>query len=516
MNTTFKFLKINFLLILISSALAAQNNFLKAVSSLESFYNPIINQSTDLGYIITGVAFTGGGERVFLMKTDSSANVQWTYFYETNHNSNGSGVVPFQNGYLISGVTVMNNVIYSLLFKTDSLGTIEWTRAYGGIPHTEGSMKMILVRDKIFIAGLSTYPGPIYNNLDFGLKMLDSLGNILWSKTYGNQHSDYLTDFQKTNDGGFILCGSTVTGNDSLDLGILIVKTDSLGTMQWTKTYRNSRYQHSFKIIQDASGDYTIIGNYYEQSSSVSFLLHIDTIGQIKWAKHYRNIVNTSLSKINNENNLVAGYLTDSLGNILNSVVMETDSLGNLLWAKNYSDTLSIVWNDIIYNNDNGYTLAGMGNDVQGRSLVILKIDSFGFLECPYSDIFSFVTNISFNDTSVAIETNRNDSTITTTLPIIPIHTNTTTICNTLAISNTLTQEAVEIYPNPFSSQIYIKNFSATEEIMINVYNVLNKNVFFSKQNSTEPINLSSLNTGIYFVDIKWDNKNVRKIIVKI
>ncbi len=516
MKITIKIIKAILLFIFISSAISAQNNFLKIVSSSESFNGSTISQNTDHSYIITGTAWTANGEQVFLMKTDSFANVEWTSYYDHVLYSNGKSGLQFQNGYIISGTIVTNNGNFSLLFKTDSLGAIEWERAYGTFSFSENGMKMILDRDKILLGGMLTHPGPVFSNLDFGLKMIDSLGNILWSKKYGGPASDILIDFFKTNDEGFILCGISTSPNDSLDWGILIVKTDSMGTMQWTKTYQNGYYHHSCKIVQDDNGEYTIAGNYYEQPFLTSYLLHIDSIGQQIWAKQYHDMVYNCIQKTNDAGHVVGGYLSDSMGTILNGAVVTTDSAGNLLDARNYTDTISTIWDQIINNNEYGYTLVGHGDEVTERWEIILKVDSTGFLECPHSNFSPLVTNITFIDTSIAIESDQNDSTIIPALNKIPIQTIETVICQTNSISNEIMSEEIEIYPNPFSSQINIKLSLTSDDIIINIYNVLGKIVFSSIQKSTELINLVSLSPGIYFVDIQWGNKKVRKKIIKI
>ncbi len=67
----------------------------------------------------------------------------------------------------------------------------------------------------------------------------DSVGNLLWSKTYGGSGHDYGYSLSLTNDGGFLIGGST--NSFGLDSNyIYIIKTDSSGVLQWSKVYHNA------------------------------------------------------------------------------------------------------------------------------------------------------------------------------------------------------------------------------------------------------------------------------------
>lgn len=63
-------------------------------------------------------------------------------------------------------------------------------------------------------------------NYDYYLIKTDSVGDILWSKTYGGTNQDRCFDMKITSDGGYILAGNTMSfGNGRLYL----VKTDQYG-----------------------------------------------------------------------------------------------------------------------------------------------------------------------------------------------------------------------------------------------------------------------------------------------
>ncbi len=71
--------------------------------------------------------------------------------------------------------------------------------------------------------------------------------DILWEKSYGGKHSEYLFDAQPTPDSGFILAGSSLspkTGNKTEeaagDLDYWVWKMDEKGEPDWQKSFGGS------------------------------------------------------------------------------------------------------------------------------------------------------------------------------------------------------------------------------------------------------------------------------------
>ena len=78
------------------------------------------------------------------------------------------------------------------------------------------------------------------------------------------------------------------------------------------------------------------------------------------------------------------------------------------------------------------------------------------------------------------------------------------------------------VYPNPATDMLNIEvNASQASEMSINVYNIMGQNVMSQNVNITtgmnlRPINVSELNSGIYFVTVKANGfENTMKFIVK-
>ena len=88
--------------------------------------------------------------------------------------------------------------------------------------------------------------------------------------------------FRETFDGGYIYCGvSSYNGNDAI-----VVKLDSIRTIEWAKTYSGPSIEAATYIEQTPDSGY-IMNALYDGGSfySKSWLLRLDTNGDTLWTK---------------------------------------------------------------------------------------------------------------------------------------------------------------------------------------------------------------------------------------
>jgi len=77
----------------------------------------------------------------------------------------------------------------------------------------------------------------------------DSLGDILWIKTIGGYYNDYAYRVQQTADHGYVLsCETESFGAGGSDAWL--IKTDSLGDTLWTRTYGGALYEVAYWVQQ--------------------------------------------------------------------------------------------------------------------------------------------------------------------------------------------------------------------------------------------------------------------------
>ena len=94
---------------------------------------------------------------------------------------------------------------------------------------------------------------------DIYIVKLDGSGNVSWTKTIGGSFSDYARSIIRSSDGGFVVAGYTNSfGAGGYD--IYIVKLDSLGNVLWTKTIGGSFSDYANSIIQSSDGGFVVAG----------------------------------------------------------------------------------------------------------------------------------------------------------------------------------------------------------------------------------------------------------------
>src|SRR5690606_22646967 len=103
---------------------------------------------------------------------------------------------------------------------------------------------------------------------DYWVLKFDSSGNIEWQKTIGGDQDDTLNDLKQTQDGGYILAGSSASGisgektepsRGNLDYWIL--KLSATGNIEWQKTFGGDALDIALDILQIPDGSYILAGN---------------------------------------------------------------------------------------------------------------------------------------------------------------------------------------------------------------------------------------------------------------
>ncbi len=165
--------------------------------------------------------------------------------------------------------------------KLDSSGSVQWQNSIGG-NSIEWLYSIQQTTDEGYILGGISYSdssGDKYEDnlgdlnplitVDYWIVKLDSAGVIQWENTIGGNNSDGLRYIQQTVEGGYILGGSSASdstgdkteNNISSSGDIWIIKTDSLGNIQWQNTIGGSNLDILYSLQQTIEGEYILGGS---------------------------------------------------------------------------------------------------------------------------------------------------------------------------------------------------------------------------------------------------------------
>jgi hypothetical protein len=211
-----------------------------------------------------------------------------------------------------------------------------------GTTDSETTERGCLTSDGGFIScGQKMFPvAP--NNFRGYLLRTDSVGNIVWAKNYVCGPSMYFVDIKQTPDGGFIVVGNILSGGVSKD--ILLLKTDSLGNVQWAHALGNPGASEAVRAVKLTSdGGYIVLaeinggtfGNYDV------YVVKTDFLGNVAWAKTFGSAgvdIGFSIEEIPGTGYVFTG-LTTSYGTSQEIYVVKLNYTGNTLWSKTYGET---------------------------------------------------------------------------------------------------------------------------------------------------------------------------------
>ncbi|HEU4718687.1 MAG TPA: T9SS type A sorting domain-containing protein [Bacteroidia bacterium] len=220
---------------------------------------------------------------------------------------------------------------------------------------------------------------------DIYLVKTDSLGAIEWTKTYGANGDEVDCFVQQTTDGGFIITArSNSFGAGSTD--VYLIKTDPAGNLQWTKTIGGSDWDEGHAVLQTPDGGYIHTG--YTRSFGAGgddvYLMKNDSAGNLLWTKTYGGAGDEHGHFI--QQTIDGGYIIGGETNSFGAggwdyYLVKFDVSGNLQWSKTYgSPGDDHGWSVQQVPSDSGYIIGGFTNGygTEGEDALLIRTDAGG------------------------------------------------------------------------------------------------------------------------------------------
>lgn len=254
--------------------------------TINGAYNDYGNsiQQTETGFVVCGTSYDGNDEDIMLWKvTLADGEPSYTVLYNSEATTD-NGTRDFGNyaqqtydgGYIIVGTSATGIQIT----KLESDGTADASFGTAGIltvgsAGDEGSF-IQQSRDGSYIVVGNT-DGGAGKQSDVFLNTISSAGVSVLSRTMGGSFDDKATSLMQTGDGGFVFTGfqyNENTGND-----IWIVKLTPTLTTHWDKIYGGTYNDNGASIKETDDGGYIITGStmsYGNQSEIILLEIEID------------------------------------------------------------------------------------------------------------------------------------------------------------------------------------------------------------------------------------------------
>jgi hypothetical protein len=274
----------------------------------------------DGGFALTGEtdSYGSGGDDVYLVKVDSNGTLEWS---ETYGGWNSEGALSMNStadgGYILVGETNTHGAgcIDAYLIRTDSAGDSLWAHAYGG-PWDDCGEGVVETPDGGFlmVGGTKSFGA---GGTDIWLIRTDSLGIQIWTGVYGGPAYDEAVSVQMTQDGGFIVLGYT-SSYSAGDLDVFLMKVESDGDTSWMKTYESPGEQNGYSVAVAPDGGYVVSGWTEAGAGGMADILVMktDSAGTLLWDKTYGGplVEEGSCIKVVSGGGYVIAGQTDSFG----------------------------------------------------------------------------------------------------------------------------------------------------------------------------------------------------------
>jgi len=202
---------------------------------------------------------------------------------------------------------------------------------------------------------------------------VDSVGDVLWSRTYGTIYDNALYNIKPTLDGGYIAVGYTT--NSAYTNFPTVVKIDSSGDTMWTtqnispiapQPFGGEGNGLSQDVVQLADSNYLVISciNDYD-TLRIILLSKLNSSGDTIWTNKIRlplglyvgNIIQTYDGgfAISSRKNYTLTPVFTAAG-----LIIKTDANGDTSWTREYPFyTTNTGFSSVMQTSDTGYILCG-------------------------------------------------------------------------------------------------------------------------------------------------------------
>jgi hypothetical protein len=239
-----------------------------------------------------------------------------------------------------------------------------WNKTYGGAAD-EAAKQVIQTSDGGFaLAGYTKSFGA--GGLDMFLVKTDVEGQMVWNATFGGPLDDSANAIIQTSDEGYLLAGYTTTKEDQQ--ATWVVKTDSSGTILWSRTYLGIS---SNCAILSADGSVVLAVD----CPGVFGLVKLSASGELLWNQTYAAVWHRasaqSVAESSSGGFVLAGWTENNEANAKAGWLVRTDSSGNPLWNTIIDD---VRLYSVIEMSNGDYAMCG-----DYASVVI--VDEFGIVQ---------------------------------------------------------------------------------------------------------------------------------------
>lgn len=516
---------------LFQTRLHSQSTFVERIGSANSEYGEACQPTSENGIILVEVSSTSGLDlRFILTKTDSTGAIQWSKLYQV-----GQWCVPFSvlqakdEGFIVYGsaadtamINNNNNILF--LYKTDNNGTMEWNKQFS-LSANDIGVNLVHRKAGGYLAfSIGDYNLGISPNAE--VTAIDINGNIIWSKQYIITYGMKPTQGVELSNGN--ICFVSTVGNLA---GVpfndaVVTMLDSTGNLLWSKSFSTYYDDEPNAVAVNSSNDIFITGRTYIMNREWdSFLLKLDQDGNKLLSNFYdAGTYNGEIMRCIVANEDGSCTMLGDVGTFdeRDITMIQVDSNASVKYSHRYefSPSRTNYPYELFTANDGGLIFTGdYDPSLAFRDAIIVKTKSNGDLPCYDSSIVFSEHNEIFSDSDLVVSTTTSTITIHNFPDSIPFATvQNHIVCQfTTNIESPSNRFISEIYPNPTNDFIYITTKGNYLIDKFSIYSIdgkiISQEIIKSKSEKLL-VSLKTFASGVYFIECCSGNtKEMTKVI---
>jgi hypothetical protein len=188
----------------------------------------------------------------------------------------------YNRQYIIAGSTTSYGAGSSdaYIILADSMGQIVWQKTYGSVFADVARSVIFNPIDSGFVfAGFTASYGN--GGYDVYVVRIDKKGDLIWQSAVGGLDWEFAYDLVWCSDGNIIVCGKTFSEGRGKSDGYVLKINSTNGALMWKRTYGGTEDDNFVSILVSTEGNYTMAGNTksYGDINNDFWLFKINTNG---------------------------------------------------------------------------------------------------------------------------------------------------------------------------------------------------------------------------------------------
>ena len=284
----------------------------KTLGGTKNDYGQSVKQTADGGYIVAGTTYSNDGDVTgnhdasgatadfWVVKLDNTGAITWQKTLGGTLQEEGYSITQTTDlGYMVAGVAFSHDGNVSRTFNTsgtdaetwfvklDASGTFVWQSAVGG-SNADGAYSVVQAKDGSYAAAgytnskdqnVSGNHDASGNTSDEWIVDVNSTGSMTWQNCYGGSLNDVGHSIKQMTTGHFFVTGNVFSVNGNVTNGhdlsgstqdLWTYELNSAGYLQWENSFGGSANDGGYDATETADSNFVEVGHTSSNDGNVT------------------------------------------------------------------------------------------------------------------------------------------------------------------------------------------------------------------------------------------------------